>query len=58
VIVITDNAKYHHAKLHSAWRQKHQAHFRLDYLPPYSPDLNPIERVEPPRFARPLLRPN
>ena len=20
-------------------------HFRLDYLPPYSPDLNPIERV-------------
>ena len=31
VIVITDNAKYHHAKLHSAWRQKNQAHFRLDY---------------------------
>ena len=45
VIAITDNAKYHHAKLHSAWRQEHQAHFRLDYLPPYSPDLNPIERV-------------
>jgi len=45
VIVITDNAKYHHAKLHSAWRQEHEAHFRLDYLPPYSPDLNPIERV-------------
>ena len=45
VIVITDNAKYHHAKLHSAWRQKNEGHFRLDYLPPYSPDLNPIERV-------------
>jgi DDE superfamily endonuclease len=45
VIVITDNAKYHHAKLHSAWRQEHEAQFRLDYLPPYSPDLNPIERV-------------
>ena len=44
-IVITDNAKYHHAKLHSAWRQKNEGHFRLDYLPPYSPDLNPIERV-------------
>src|ERR1700740_3505663 len=29
VIVITDNAKYHHAKLHSAWRQEHQAHFAL-----------------------------
>ena len=39
VIVITDNAKYHHAKLHSAWRQKNEGHFRLDYLPPYSPDL-------------------
>jgi transposase len=45
VVVITDNAKYHHAKLHSAWRQENQAHFRLDYLPPYSPDLNPVERV-------------
>jgi hypothetical protein len=40
VIVITDNAKYH-----SAWRQTNEAHFRLDYLQPYSPDLNPIERV-------------
>jgi transposase len=24
---------------------KKEAQFRLDYLPPYSPDLNPIERV-------------
>jgi transposase len=45
VVVIIDNAKYHHAKLHRAWRQKHESQFRLDYLPPYSPDLNPIERV-------------
>jgi hypothetical protein len=37
VIVITDNAKYHHSKLHNAWRQEHQAHFRLDYLPPLKP---------------------
>src|SRR5882724_9639812 len=41
VVVITDNAKYHHAKLHSAWRQEHEPQFHLDYLPPYSPDLNP-----------------
>ena len=34
VIVITDNAKYHHAKLHSAWRQEHQAHFRLELRDP------------------------
>lgn len=45
VVVITDNAKYHHARLHKQWREEHADHFALDYLPPYSPDLNPIERV-------------
>jgi transposase len=45
VIVIIDNAKYHHAQLHAAWRQEHQERFALDFLPPYSPELNPIERV-------------
>jgi transposase len=45
VVVITDNAKYHHAKLHLSWREEHAQTFALDYLPPYSPDLNPIERV-------------
>jgi transposase len=45
VVVITDNAKYHHARLHKQWRHDRQDHFALDYLPPYSPDLNPIERV-------------
>ena len=45
VVVITDNAKYHHARLHQDWRERHLTDFELDYLPPYSPDLNPIERV-------------
>jgi transposase len=45
VVVITDNAKYHHAKLHEDWRAQRADRFTLDYLPPYSPDLNPIERV-------------
>jgi transposase len=45
IIVISDNAKYHHARLHKEWREKHCHQFRLEYLPPYSPDLNPIERV-------------
>jgi DDE superfamily endonuclease len=45
VVVITDNAKYHHARLHRPWREEHAAEFVLDYLPPYSPELNPIERV-------------
>jgi transposase len=45
VVVITDNAKYHHARLHRTWREEHTLDFALDYLPPYSPELNPIERV-------------
>ena len=45
VVVITDNARYHHALLHKEWRENHVKNFRLDYLPPYSPELNPIERV-------------
>lgn len=45
VVVITDNARYHHAKLHADWRKTQQPQFALSYLPPYSPDLNPIERV-------------
>jgi transposase len=45
VIVITDNAKYHHARVHKSWREKHAPGFALDFLPPYSPELNPIERV-------------
>jgi hypothetical protein len=45
VVVITDNAKYHHAKLHAEWRAEQGPEFVLSYLPPYSPDLNPIERV-------------
>ena len=45
VVVIADNSKYHHAKLHAAWRLERQGRFSLDFLPPYSPELNPIERV-------------
>jgi transposase len=45
VVMIIDNAKYHHAILHSQWRHEQQPDFTLAYLPPYSPDLNPIERV-------------
>lgn len=44
-VVITDNAKYHHAVLHKEWREQNAKALRLDFLPPYSPELNPIERV-------------
>ena len=45
VILISDNAPYHRSRLHLAWRQQQQPQFALDFLPPYSPELNPIERV-------------
>jgi len=45
IVVIADNARYHHAILHKDWREKCHARFRMEFLPPYSPDLNPIERV-------------
>src|SRR4051794_23678257 len=31
--------------LHLSWRDQQAPQFRLDFLPPYSPELNPIERV-------------
>jgi transposase len=31
--------------MHKAGREAQAPGFKLDYLPPYSPDLNPIERV-------------
>jgi transposase len=45
VIVVLDNAPYHHGKFHKEWRELHCEQFQLDFLPPYSPELNPIERV-------------
>lgn len=45
VVIIIDNAKFHHAKLHKEWREKYTDQFKLEFLPPYSPDLNPCERV-------------
>lgn len=45
VVIITDNAPYHHSRLHKPWRERQADHFALDFLPAYSPELNPIERV-------------
>jgi hypothetical protein len=44
-VVIIDNSRYHHASLHAAWREEVADCFRLHFLPPYSPELNQIERV-------------
>lgn len=45
IVVIIDNARYHHARIHREWREAFASTFQLLFLPPYSPELNPIERV-------------
>lgn len=45
MVIILDNARWHHAKLLRPWLRKYRHVLRLDFLPPYSPDLNAIERV-------------
>ena len=45
MVVILDNARYHHAKKLKPLIHKYRKGLRLDHLPPYSPKLNPIERV-------------
>ncbi len=45
VFLIADNARYHHGLLHKQWRQNCSDSFSVEFLPPYSPELNPIERV-------------
>lgn len=45
LVVIVDNARWHHARALRPWLHKHRRELRLDFLPPYSPDLNPVERV-------------
>jgi transposase len=45
MVVILDNERWHHAKAIKPWLRDHQHVLRLGFLPPYSPELNPIERV-------------
>jgi transposase len=44
IIIFLDNVRYHHARLLKKFLDLHPK-LELIYLPPYSPDLNPIERV-------------
>ena len=43
--LILDNSRYHHARILESWREEYKDHVVFDFLPPYSPELNPIERV-------------
>jgi len=45
MVIVLDNATYHHARLLAPWLHKHRRALTLLFLPPYSPQLSPIERV-------------
>jgi transposase len=45
LVVLLDNAKYHHAIFLQPFLRKNRRVLRLMFLPSYSPELNPIERV-------------
>ncbi len=44
IIMYVDNVRFHHAKLLKIFLTNHPK-LEIRYLPPYSPDLNPVERV-------------
>jgi transposase len=45
MILVLDNARYHHAVLLRPFLHQAATHLRLLFLPPYSPQLASIERV-------------
>ena len=45
MLVVLDNTRWHHAQSLKAWLYKHNDILNLCFLPPYSPELNSIERV-------------
>ena len=45
MVIVLDNACYRHAKLLAPLLHKHRKHLALLFLPAYSPQLAPIERV-------------
>jgi transposase len=45
VVLVADNARYHHAKSLKPWLSKVSKHLIIEFLPSYSPELNPTERI-------------
>ena len=43
IVMILDNARIHHAKLLKPFLQENEHRLQLEFLPPYSPQLNLIE---------------
>ncbi|OLR25462.1 transposase [Bacillus cereus] len=45
IIMALDNARIHHAKLLKSFLRKNSQRLPLAFLPPYSPNLNLLERI-------------
>lgn len=45
ILLVLDNARYHHAKILQEWLAEMSDVLELFFLPAYSPDLNAIERL-------------
>jgi putative transposase len=45
ILLICDNARFHKAKWLTAWAEAQKEWLYLAFLPAYSPDFNPIERL-------------
>lgn len=45
VFLVLDNLRVHHSKLVKEWVAKHEDEIELFFLPSYSPELNPDERL-------------
>jgi transposase len=45
IVMVLDNAKIHHAKLLQPFLETYKERLTLFFLPPYSPNLNLLERV-------------
>jgi transposase len=56
IILVLDNARFHHAKALQPFLDHVKSKLELLFLPPYSPDLNPIERFW--KFLRKIVTHN
>jgi len=45
MVILLDNARYHHAKVLWQFLKENRTILHLEFIPAYSPELNPIERV-------------
>jgi len=45
ILLICDNARFHKAKWLTEWVKEQSEWLNIEFLPPYSPDFNPIERL-------------